>query len=165
MQRLLRSGRLEQDQHRYLEAGQSVPPDGLVLVPGSTWTALTTDLQDSKRVGVWMNVDEEPETIAAGLDRVPVLAIRFPAFNDGRGLSLAVLLRTRYRYLGELRAIGAVHEDLTHYLLRCGFDTILFPEGRNLATALRWSSAMIDYYQASVVEPLPAFRRVARGRR
>lgn len=165
MQRLLRAGRLEADPWRYLEAGDATPADGCVAVPAATWNSLAIGEADSRRIGVWLNVDDEPETIAPALDRLPLVAIRFPAFNDGRGLSLAVLLRTRFGYRGELRAIGAVHEDLTHYLLRCGFDTILYPEGRNLATALRWSSAMIDYYQSSVVEPLPAFRRVARGTR
>jgi uncharacterized protein (DUF934 family) len=83
--------------------------------------------------------------------------------NDGRGLSLAVLLRSRYGYRGEIRAIGATHEDLAHYYMRCGFDSVVFAEGRDLATALAGSSVLSDFYQGSVVEPLPAFRRVERG--
>jgi uncharacterized protein (DUF934 family) len=83
--------------------------------------------------------------------------------NDGRGLSLAVLLRTRLGYRGEIRAIGVVHEDLTRYLLRCGFDSLLLPDGRNVDAAMAASRLEGPFYQGSVVEPRPAFRRVRRG--
>ena len=104
--------------------------------------------------------DAEPEEAYAN---AAAIAVDFPAFNDGRGLSLAVLLRTRYNFAGELRACGAVHEDIAHYMVRCGFDNLELSEGRNAATTL---SALFPYsanYQASVTQPEPAFRRAARG--
>ena len=88
----------------------------------------------------------------------PLIGIDFPAFNDGRGLSLAALLRTRHGYAGELVALGAVHEDLLHYMRRSGFSGfVLDKEEAPPAATLHPHS---DYYQASVVEPQPAYRRM-----
>ncbi len=104
--------------------------------------------------------DAEPEAAHAN---AAAIAVDFPAFNDGRGLSLAVLLRTRYGFTGELRACGAVHEDIAHYMVRCGFDNLELSEGRSADTTL---SALFPYsanYQASVSQPEPAYRRIARG--
>lgn len=52
------------------------------------------------------------------------VAIRFPKFNDGRGYSLARLLRDRHGYRGELRAVGDVLVDQVEALFRVGFDTL-----------------------------------------
>lgn len=92
------------------------------------------------------------------------IAIEFPALTDGRGLSLAVLLRTRLQYTGELRAVGAVHEDLLHYMTRCGFDSFELADDRDEIVALDLLRPYADHYQGSVNQPQPAFRRVNRGR-
>ena len=113
--------------------------------------------------GVWVDVDVEPDALADVLDAVPLLAISFPAFSDGRGLSLAVLLRSRYGYRGEIRAVGAVHEDVVHYMHRCGFDSFVLDEERNTDVALRALTEPRDTYQGSIRDPKPAFRRIARA--
>lgn len=112
--------------------------------------------------GLILDVDAEP---TEAFTKAPIIAIDFPAFADGRGLSLAVLLRSRYQYTGELRATGDVHPELLHYMKRCGFDTFLIPEERS-GTSIDTQSALApysDYYQASVLEPKPAYRRIRRG--
>lgn len=128
---------------------------GNSILPCATWRA-------DSGAALALSVDDEPcmEFAAA-----PLITIDFPAFNDGRGLSLAVLLRTRFGFTGELRAVGDVHPDLLHYLQRCGFDTFDLPEHRigPAADQLRSLAPYSDYYQASVQQPEPAFRRVARG--
>ena len=91
------------------------------------------------------------------------IAIEFPAFSDGRGLSLAVLLRTRLQYTGEIRATGNIHEDVLHYMVRCGFDSFELPDDRDQNIALASLAPYADQYQASVLQPEPAFRRVNRG--
>lgn len=125
----------------------------LPLLPPAEWT------RDS-HAGLLLDVDSEPEARFAD---APLIAIDFPVFHDGRGLSLAVLLRSRFGYSGELRAIGDVHPELLHYLRRCGFDSFLLPDGRSLDTDDAQLAPYSDYYQASVAELLPAFRRVRRG--
>ena len=104
--------------------------------------------------------DAEPET---DVTQAQSIAIEFPAFNDGRGLSLAVMLRTRLNFSGQLCAVGAVHEDLLHYMDRCGFDAIVLPDGRDVDTALRLVQPYQAHYQGSVTDPRPAFLRETRG--
>ena len=107
-----------------------------------------------------LQVDEEPLPEHA---EASAIAINFPAFNDGRGLSLGVLLRTRIQFPGELRAIGEVHQDVLHYMVRCGFNAFELDESKDLDTALNLISPYSDHYQASILQPAPAYRRVQRG--
>jgi uncharacterized protein (DUF934 family) len=111
-------------------------------------------------LGLRLPVDAEPE---ARFTAAPLIAIEFPNFHDGRGLSLAVLLRTRLGFTGELRAIGDVRPDLLHYLSRCGFDSFVLAEGVTVDLDDPRLAPHEQYYQASTVEPEPAFRRVGRG--
>ncbi|MEM9623394.1 MAG: DUF934 domain-containing protein [Pseudomonadota bacterium] len=104
--------------------------------------------------------DEEPQENYVEASRI---AINFAAFNDGRGLSLAVLLRQRLNFTGELRAVGAVHEDILHYMVRCGFSSFELPDERDADIALASLKPYTDTYQGSVVQPEPAFRRTHRG--
>ena len=73
-------------------------------------------------LGVWLDADEEAEEIGDDVEQFQVIALNFPAFTDGRNYSNARLLRDRYGYKGELRAIGDVLRDQLFYLHRCGFD-------------------------------------------
>lgn len=127
------------------------PPE--TLLGPDAWT-------DDSAAGLLLSVDAEPE---ARFTQADLIAIDFPVFHDGRGLSLAVLLRTRYGFRGELRAVGDVHPELVHYLRRCGFDSLVLPEGRRLDLEDPRLAPYSDYYQASVAESLPAFRRDRRG--
>jgi|TARA_Y100001933_G_scaffold147931_1_gene146559 uncharacterized protein (DUF934 family) len=129
--------------------------------PGADAVLLGPDAwQPGGEAGLLLGVDVEPEPRFA---EASLIAIEFPVFHDGRGLSLAVLLRTRCGYTGELRAVGDVHPELIHYLRRCGFDSFLLPEGHRLSANDDRLAPYSDYYQASIVETLPAFRRDRRG--
>jgi uncharacterized protein (DUF934 family) len=116
-----------------------------------------------RQIGVWLDGDAEPNELIGLLDRIALIAIRFSTVNDGRGLSIAVLLRTRLGFKGELRAIGEVHEDVLHYMRRCGIDSYELPDGHDPSIALAALKPYSEYYQGSVVDPRPAFRRIARG--
>lgn len=138
-------------------------PEGDAMVPstGANRTTVTlAQFDPAEHQGLWLQIDAEPEQALSG---VALIAVEFPAFNDGRGLSLAVLLRSRYNYTGELRAVGATHPDLLHYMRRCGFDTALLPEPHDFASAEAAFNPYSDYYQASISNPEPAFRRLRRG--
>src|SRR5699024_1280062 len=90
----------------------------------------------------------------------------FPKFADGRGYSIATLLRTRHGYAGELRAIGEVLRDQFDYLSRCGFDALQPAPGRytpaQLQAALAGLATFSTPYQASATHPQPLFRRAHR---
>ena len=166
MPRLLRlaGSHLEDDPSIYVDLETPEKANGATDGPRVLpWLRWQDAAEAAGAAGVWVEGDQEPAPLAPALERIPLLAIRFAAMNDVRGLSLAVLLRKRWGYRGELRAIGATHEDLVHYYRRCGFDGVLFAEGRDLDTALAGARVLSDFYQGSVIEPAPAFRRVARG--
>lgn len=76
------------------------------------------------------------DPLAVELDGVARVEVSFPKFGDGRGYSLARLLRTRRRYRGELRAVGHITRDLLFFLEHCGFDAFELREGENPHEAL-----------------------------
>ena len=102
---------------------------------------------------------DDPAAFAAGLDDVTRVEVNFPSFTDGRGYSIARLLRERHGYGGELRAVGDVQRDQVFYLARCGFDAFQLREGEDAEAALAALGDFSEAYQASVERPQPLFRR------
>ena len=99
--------------------------------------------------------------MAADLDDFTVIGVHFPKFTDGRGYSIARLLRERYGYKGELRAFGDIGRDQIFLLNRVGFDSFLIGEGRNAEDALAAFDDFPEVYQAGADLPIPLFRRRA----
>lgn len=149
MPRLLKGRSLVEDSWARLEDGAVDVDDRPLLFPLATWQQQRHALlaRDPHRTGVWLDGDQEPEALAEDLHRFDCIAIRFPAFMDGRGFSCARLLRERHGYRGELRAIGDIIPDQLHYLRRCGFDAFELPESVTLETALRCLDAFTASYQ------------------
>ena len=108
---------------------------------------------------VWLAPDEDPAALAGDAARLPVIAIDFPQFTDGRGYSHARLLRERYGYTGEIRAIGDVLRDQLFFMQRCGFDAFAVRPDRDPYDALKGLSDFSVTYQTGVDQPLPLFRR------
>ena len=104
---------------------------------------------------------DDPATVAGRLAHAARVEVNFPKFGDGRGYSLARLLRERYGYEGELRAVGQVVRDHLYYMKGCGFDAFLLREGEDPAEALRAFDDFSEAYQATAVRPVPLFRRRA----
>jgi len=134
-------------------------PDGVaVIVPLSLWLAHRGPLIARGDVGVWLAPANHPSALADDIQRLSVIAIDFPQFTDGRGYSNARLLRERYRYEGELRAVGDIGRDQLYYLEQCGFDAFVIPDGRDARDALDSFADFSDGYQATVART-PWFRR------
>jgi hypothetical protein len=74
------------------------------------------------RIGLLLQPADRVEDVAADLHYFQVIAVNFPKFVDGRGYSTAALLRQRYQFAGELRAVGDVLHDQLFYMRRVGFD-------------------------------------------
>jgi phosphoadenosine phosphosulfate reductase len=108
----------------------------------------------------------EPTAAAAALAGAAAtggpIAIRFPTFGDGRGHSLAVLLRERHGFTGEIRAIGYLIPDLAPFLLRSGFDTAEITDANDVET---WKGALTRIkhsYQPGFRNPQPLRRNASR---
>jgi uncharacterized protein (DUF934 family) len=74
-------------------------------------------------LGVLMNPADEVGRLQPFLEQVSLIAVAFPAFNDGRAFSHASLLRARLGYGKEIRAVGDVLIDQVPLMLRCGIDS------------------------------------------
>ena len=116
---------------------------------------------EGARVGVRLDPADDPAELQPDLDRLQLVAIQFPKFTDGRGYSSAALLRTRYGYRGELRAIGDVGRDQLFYLKRCGFDAFALAPHRDPHAALASLEDFSLRYQGSVDDPVPLYRKRA----
>ncbi len=108
---------------------------------------------------VRLEPSDDPASVADRLDRVARIEVSFPKFGDGRGYSIARLLRERYAYKGELRAVGHITRDLLFFMESCGFDAFELREGEDPHEALAAFDDFSESYQASVKRPLPLFRR------
>jgi len=102
---------------------------------------------------------DDPAAVAHRLGGAARVEVNFPSFTDGRGYSIARLLRERHGYRGELRAVGDVQRDQLFYLARCGFDAYLLRDGDDAGAALAAFNDFSEAYQASVERPQPLFRR------
>ena len=105
---------------------------------------------------------ESTDDLAAIADRIgslTTIAINFPTYGDGRGYSIARLLRERYGYKGELRAVGEVARDHLHAMAQCGFDAFQLRAGENRQEALEAFDDFSEQYQATASQPAPLFRR------
>ncbi|MCE6982636.1 DUF934 domain-containing protein, partial [Pseudomonas frederiksbergensis] len=105
------------------------------------------------------DADEEAEEIGEVANQFQVIALNFPAFTDGRNYSNARLLRDRYKFTGELRAIGDVLRDQLFYMKRCGFDAFALRADKDPVEALQSLQDFSVTYQAATDEPQPLFRR------
>ncbi|WP_137885630.1 DUF934 domain-containing protein [Pseudomonas sp. 2FE] len=131
-----------------------------LLVPLTLWHDHSHALKARDGgLGVWLDSDEEVEEIADDLAHFQVVALNFPAFTDGRHFSSARLLRERYGYKGEVRAIGDVLRDQLFFMRRCGFDAFAVRPDRDPYDALEGLKDFSEFYQTAADQPLPLFRR------
>jgi len=114
-------------------------------------------LSEGRRVGVRLKAEEEVEVLAYDLPRLAVVALEFPKYRDGRAYTNARLLRERFRFKGEIRAVGDVLREQAGFMVRVGFDAF---EPADDASANEWQAAARRYrhvYQRSADGRAPAF--------
>jgi uncharacterized protein (DUF934 family) len=163
MQRIIKNGQVIDETWHLLPRGTTL--DELsnsddYIVPLELWVEHSHALKARDGgLGVWLEAGEEIEEIADQLDNFSVVALNFPAFTDGRHCSTAYMLRTRYRYEGEVRAIGDVLRDQLFSLKRCGFDAFALRADKDPYAALQAFGDFSEVYQASADQPQPLFRR------
>lgn len=158
MAKLIKNGALVANEWKTLTlaagtdpATAKVPP-GNVLVPLAVWRARKWDLvqrqwEHGNLLGVWLGPQDEVADIAADLDDLDVIGVQFPVAGDGRGYSIATLLRARHGFKREVRAIGAVERDYLHFLGRVGFDAF---EVANPEEAIAGLGAFSASYQPAL---------------
>ena len=117
-----------------------------VLVPFTWWLehhheADVIAKSANGQIGVWFAADDDilkhADVIEAGKTVWPLVAAHFPLFRDGRSFSTAALMRGRFAWVGEIRAIGDVLIDQLLQGARVGFDSFALRPDQNLDVALK----------------------------
>ncbi|KAB7741620.1 DUF934 domain-containing protein [Parvibaculum sedimenti] len=121
---LIKNGKFVPDEWKHVADDEALP-EGAVIVSLQRWQKeQNLLLSRGTPIGVRLKSGEEPSLIAEHLDRLALVALEFPVYRNGRAFSYARLLRERYDYKGEVRAVGAVLRDQFYFLVRCGFDAL-----------------------------------------
>lgn len=140
-------------------------PAGKTIVPLKVWQEQRATLQSRSDIGVWIASDERPAALKDDAAKLPVIAVDFPKFADGRGYSIAYNLRARLGYTGELRAIGDVLRDQLFYMQRVGFNSFATRPDRSIHDALKGLTDFSEPYQTSWDQKMPLFRRAERAQK
>lgn len=161
--KIIRDGVIVADDWVLLPTGYDAAfPSGKLIVPLNIFVSRQAELTArTECTGVWMEGHDDLTPISNLIEGLPLIAIHFPKFTDGRGYSTAVLLRTRYSFKGELRATGEVLRDQLFYLRRVGFNAFAVRADKDIVDALKALTDFSESYQASTDQPVPLFRRRA----
>lgn len=134
-----------------LNSAISLPGQQLILsIP--LWRSSGENLaEQGHKVGVWLWPDDDPESLISIAQKLPIIAVHFPVFTDGRGYTHGKILRDRLGYIGELRATGDVLRDQIYFLSRCGFSSFALRADQNPEECL---SALNDFSWTPLVDHL-----------
>jgi phosphoadenosine phosphosulfate reductase len=158
---LFRNGEFIDDAWRLVSDGEDVPPSGHVIVPLDWWLAQRGAFEGSRvPMGVLVEPGVKVETYADDIPRFTLIALSFPKFQDGRNFSTAQILRGRYGFAGELRAVGDVLLDQLQLMQRCGFDSFEISDAATIAALREGRGPRLSrFYQPSLAREAPAGTR------
>jgi len=163
---LIKNGLAVQDPWFAATTEDDLDRAGPLIVPIALWRTHRDRLAGRVGpLGLLLAGDQSPALVADDLGRFDLVALDFPKFTDGRAYSHARLLRERYGFDGEIRAVGAVLRDQLAFMLRCGFDAFEL----DARAAGAWHDAtggFTAWYQpaADGEAPIAARRRAAAAR-
>jgi len=130
----------------------------LAAVTLSEWLE-NKDKLNGQILQLTLNSDETANLIGEDCNAFARICIDFPKFADGRGYSAARLLREKYNYTGDIRAIGDVLIDQVFFMKRCGFTSFALREDQVLEDAIAAFSTFTSPYQNDANDQRPLFRR------
>lgn len=147
--------------------GTEITASGKILLPLPIWLANKDALASrlaAGEIGIVLQTHEPIEALAEAFDdlnNLPVIAVYVQIFADGRNFTLGNLLRTRYGFKNELRAVGDIMRDQLFFLKRSGFNSYQIKEGRNAEEAIASLNDFTVPYQGAA-DDVPVWRRVSR---
>ena len=137
-------------------AAEGEIPEGPALLSKKRWLAERERLATRNApLGLQLDPGESLDDIAADLPRFALIALSFPKYSDGRAFSTARLLREKYGFSGELRAVGNVLNDQIAFMRRVGFDTldVTHAPTRRALIEGRIADVTLHYQPTGVAEP------------
>jgi uncharacterized protein (DUF934 family) len=159
----IRNGRPFLAEDRWVHLSEDAKPaaEGPATISLARWRS-GRDILTGRNLplGIRLESDERIDEILPRLDDFELIALNFPNLNDGRHFTSARLLRERYGYRGQIRAIGQVLRDQLDLMRRCGFDAFELPAGRDAAAALAaFGEISVVYQPAGDRRPTAAWLR------
>lgn len=159
--RVIKNGRVEEDGWQRIAGtdSQRPLPEGDLIVPLDYWRRNRELLaQHDGRIGVCLTGEDSLDDCSGSLDQFELIALEFPKFTDGRSYSHARLLRDRYGYRGEIRAVGEVLRDQLFFMQRCGIDSYQVREDKDAEDALKGLSDFSVKYQTAADGAPPVYK-------
>ncbi|QNT79221.1 DUF934 domain-containing protein [Entomobacter blattae] len=134
-----------------VEDDAPLPENDRILV---TPERLTPELlsRNSGKVGVYISPDTDVKVLEPFLEHLPVIALNIPNFKDGRAFTQARALKEHLRYNGKILLTGRTLPDHYDFMLRCGIDSVVISDDRDLPS---WKAAYERYkiaYQKSILK-------------
>ena len=162
---IIKDGALVEDAWVHVPDAAELPASGDVIVSLERFSAQREILkQRGGQLGVRLRSDQEAKAVVPFLSDLALVAVEFPGFKDGRGYTTARLLRDRFGFKGQIRAVGDVLRDQLFYMRRCGFDAFELKAGKESRGALAAFQDFSVTYQGAADDPRPLFRRRAVAR-
>ncbi|MCW8887293.1 MAG: DUF934 domain-containing protein [Motiliproteus sp.] len=162
MSTIVRDGGIVDDEWQLLEECSEVTVESLesdkLILPFAEWLARFNQQGASPDQGVWLDDPDQLQSLSSEIKRLPVVAVRFHEFTDGRGFSVGAILRETYGFSGELRAFGNLLVDQLPLLRRCGFNAFVLADEDQRQQAVELLAQSPLSYQGSVYSPRTPFR-------
>ena len=146
-----------EDAFTHVADGEDVPHGEVIVSLARFQAEAETLLTEGRQVGVRLAAADKVEDLVFELPRIALVALDLPVHRDGRAFTSATLLRQRYGFSGEIRAVGDVFVEQARFLVRCGFSAFEASDG---STPEQWTAAAHRYrhvYQRAVDDTKPAF--------
>lgn len=161
---IVKYGQIEERGSVFVDIQSDIPSSGEIVVSIEKFLN-NVDAVRNRQVGwgIRLNGDDEPSSLLPWLNTINLIEVNFPKFSDGRGYSVAQVLRRRLGYQGELRAVGDIAFDQINYLYRCGFDAVELDsvEISQVGEALERFTSV---YQPAADQSVPIFQKRFSGR-
>ena len=118
-----------EDPYTYVPDENHMPRGDVIVSMQRFQTEGQRLIAEGRKVGVRVEPNEQVEELEADLPYISVVALAFPKFLHGQAYSSARILRERFRYQGEVRAVGDVLREQARFMVRCGVDTFEVADG------------------------------------
>lgn len=149
--KIIKDKQIIDDNWTHLADDEETVTAGDITVSLRRWKENKVELKGyNGHVGVRLLPADKVEEIAVELASIKLIVLEFPVFTDGRGFSHARLLRGRYNFKGEIRAIGHFMPDQVFYLSRVGVNAFQLDKPEELPVALSTLDDFTVKYQSSI---------------
>ena len=105
---------------------------------------------------VLANGDDDLPSLLSNANKLSMIALEFDTFADGRGFSMARMLR-RAGYQGEIRAVGDVAMDRIDFMQRVGFNAFELRDDQDVTQVLSKFGEVSVHFQPSADGKGPAY--------